>query len=240
MKISLCIQSYLLFAVTLATNHAVLASSSTSSKNSLRASPTTTTTTTILDQGCPIPANWNCPTIRAPVDCNGGCLYSNYCFARAAGIDVASLSCQETDSNGPFNAPNTDNTNNNDNNNPLACPMPSDWNCPTIRSPVDWNGCLYSNSCFSRAAGIDDFSCPSSDSNGPFNAPDYPQPEDPLPLLCPKPADWNCPTIRDPVDCADGCRYSNSCYARVAGIDEFSWYKTDSNGPFNAPNEVSK
>jgi hypothetical protein len=82
---------------------------------------------------CPPPdTSIACTLVFDPVDCGGGCVYSNPCLSAAAG-----------NKNCPAAAGS-------------SCPIPAEGDCPSTTNPLSCgiHGCLYDNECYAQRANF--------------------------------------------------------------------------------------
>jgi hypothetical protein len=139
---------------------------------------------------CPAPnPSVVCTTLFDPVDCGGGCIYSNSCVSTAAGFPAA-------------NCPPVGGS---------ACPIPATTEpyCPvtTNRLSCGHNNCIYDNECFAQKANFVLTDCVPS--TAPIVCPPIPSTVANFCLLAPE--------FLEPVICS-GCQYPSDCIARQAGM----------------------
>jgi len=141
---------------------------------------------------CPVPdPARTCLVTPDRVLCPGDCVYASGCVAEGAGFNPTDCETIPGTGTGP------------------TCPVPGPASiCPAIAAPVVCTGgCEYGNLCLATASGFLASDCSSI---FPTQAPVV----DECAFTNP---DIFCPALFDPVICANGCVYSNSCFASAAG-----------------------
>jgi len=147
----------------------------------------------LVDSCHPSPVEGVCTLQYEPVVCGDNCSFSNTCFAALAGFD-----------------PDTECTSSTTIEKDICKPNPTTGPCTKEYQPVtcgDDNICEFANLCLAKLAGF-------------VNAGDCTEKLDACRPNQVEPIDMACADVYKPVICGDGCEFSNSCYAMLAGWDE--------------------